>query len=168
MKFLKSIKDFFTSFEVEGKASEEKPTLRHSLYQKELLPLSDYESRRQDIQESLEPVDGIFYLYHDEIVPDYYSECLSSDKKNPLRKKMYHMHFYPNYMVRKFNTLCYCGETSLPRGRVDETMIFIDKCFEKNETIINQLKKLYRLSGEPFILTFDEYTCPGCSRISAS
>jgi len=59
-------------------------------------PLTVYENRRKEIEESGEPIEGIFYLYGGQIIPDYYSECLFSDRNNIRRTLMYHSNFFPN------------------------------------------------------------------------
>lgn len=127
----------------------------------DLPPVLAYETRRKEIAESIEPIDGIFYLYDDMIVPDYYSECLLSDLRNLRRNKMYHSHFYPEYMTRKFDGLSY-NEKSLPRGRVDHCIIMIDTCYSQNTEIIKQLKGLYRLPDNFSIASTMDYCCPKC------
>ena len=126
-----------------------------------LPPLSDYETRRKEIIESTEPIDGIFYLYNGMVIPDYYSECLHSDLSNLRRNKMYHLHFYPEYMSRKFDGLYY-NEKSLPRGRVCHSIIMIDTCYSQNTEIIKQLKGLYRLPDNFSVATSNDYCCPKC------
>jgi len=126
-----------------------------------LPPLSDYETRRKEITESTEPIDGIFYLYNGMVIPDYYSECLLSDLENLRRDKMYHSHFYPEYMTRKFEGL-YCDEKSLPRGRAEHSIIMIDTCYSQNTEIIKQLKDLYRLRDDFSVITNVDYCCPKC------
>jgi len=132
----------------------------------ETILLSVYESRKKEIQESSRLVEGIFYIYNGQIIPDFYSECLVSDVDNPCRKDMYHMCFYPNYMKRKFRNLSY-SEKSIPRGRIlgrpTPPVVFIDKCYEKNMDIISQLKNLYRLPENVLVLSGLNYCCPDCS-----
>lgn len=129
--------------------------------EKDLPPLSAYENRRKEIAESDEPIEGIFYLYHNTVIPDHYSECLISDKENPLRRKMYHSHFYADYMRNKFKELDY-SEKSIPRGRIQFKMILIDKCYKENQEIIERLKELYRLPEKTTVLNNMQYRCSIC------
>lgn len=128
-------------------------------------PLAEYEVRRKAIEESGEPIEGIFYLYNGQIIPDYYSECLFSDKHNLRREAMYHFNFHPDYMLRKFEGLAY-GEKSLPRGRIivtgAGTIIYIDQCYFNDAGIISRLIELYRLNGKIEVMTHLEYRCPAC------
>jgi|GEM_PF-2353606 len=128
-------------------------------------PLNVYESRRKEIEESGEPIEGIFYLYDGQIIPDYYSECLFSDRNNNRRTLMYHSNFFPNYIWKKYNGLTY-GVKSLPRGRIVETgaatTIYIDKCYFNDTDTISKLKQLYRLSGRIDVMSYTEYHCPAC------
>ena len=130
---------------------------------KELPPLTAYETRRQEIQDSSGQIEGIFYLYDGKIIPDYYSECLLSDKENPCRDKMYHRKFYSNYMMMKYNELPY-GEKSLPRGRIRLNLILIDACYAEDEAILEQLRELYRLLDKMTIMTPSDYDCPNCRK----
>lgn len=131
----------------------------------ELPSLSEYETRKNEIAESTEQIEGIFYLYNNKIIPDFYSECLISDTDNPCRKQMYHLEFYPNYMRRKFSGLSY-SEKSIPRGRIFNAIIYIDKCYAQDIEIIKQIKELYRLSEKSLIVDNPQYRCPVCSAIT--
>lgn len=130
-------------------------------------PLTAYEVRRIEIAESTEPIEGIFYLLDGQIIPDYYSECLFSDKTNPLREAMYHTHFYPYYMMKKYDGLT-LGEKSLPRGRISGTatspIIYIDRCYFENRAIIIELIDLYRLPEKIDLSSHSNYLCPACYR----
>jgi|GEM_PF-3354022 len=126
--------------------------------------MSVYETRRPELQESDEMIEGIFYLIDGKIVPDYYSECLITDKDNLLRKQMYHRIFYANYICRKFSGLSGCGENFLPRGRILPPIPFIalDKCFICDEDIITQLRELYHLPETVKVIDNKMYRCPAC------
>lgn len=133
--------------------------------QTQKLPLlSVYEIRRKEVEESLEPVNGIFYIYNNEIIPDYNSECLVSKADSQNKKHMYHSYFYLNYMKRKFTELP-DGEKSLPRGRIENipgnTFVFIDKCYSKDEEVLLKLRELYRIPGKITVTSLN-YNCPDC------
>lgn len=141
--------------------------LNKEIEKKETIPqqsLTAYETRRNEIANSSEKIDGIFYIYNGQIIPDYFSECLLSDRdRNSIhRKSMFHMLFYPNYMLNKFTGLS-IDSKSLPRGRANYgNSLLIDKCYCDNEDIIQQLKELYRLPQDASIITCRDYTCPAC------
>jgi len=164
MNVLEAVKKFFlddTDKRYEGNITE----LPHR-EKTDQPPLTAFETRRTEIAESTEPIEGIFYIYDGQIIPDYYSECLIADKDSPHRKEMYHMNFYPNYMRRKFDGLSY-SEKSLPRGRSfipikTAPIIFIDKCYAHNKEIIKQIIELYRLPQGVSISDNSEYRCPAC------
>ena len=128
-------------------------------------PLTAYEIRRKEIEESSEPVEGIFYLYNGQIIPDYYSECLFSDRDNIRREAMYHFRFYPDYMKKKFDALAN-DEKTLPRGRIvatgSMTTLYIDKCYFNDTDTIRKLIELYRLPGRIDVMSNTEYRCPAC------
>ena len=138
--------------------------------------LSAYEVRRQEINESNEPIEGIFYIYNDQIVPDYYSECLFSqvesnifskvNKQNPRKCAMYHTDFFKHYIRGVYEEVGY-NEKFLPRGRVlktskDAANMLIDGCYFNDKNMIRQLVKLYRLSGDIIISTNMDYQCVKC------
>jgi len=160
MNVLERLKKFLYNTS-DGENTHEFHTAAQNDNSLDLPPLHAYETRRKEIAESIEPIDGIFYLYNDMIVPDYYSECLHSDLSNLRRNKMYHLHFYPEYMSRKFDGLYY-NEKSLPRGRVCHSIIMIDTCYSQKTEIIKQLKGLYRLPDNFSVATSNDYCCPKC------
>ena len=63
-------------------------------------PPSAYKSRKNGIEESNEPIERVFFIIDDRLVPDYYSECLFYEvdfnpfsvinKQNSYRRFMYH------------------------------------------------------------------------------
>ena len=126
-----------------------------------LPPLSAYEVRKQDIQDSGEQIEGIFYIYDGRIIPDYYSECLISDTHSPYRKAMYHLKFFPNYMRRKYDGLGY-SEKSVSRGRIFRNVIYIDYCYADNTELLYTLRELYRLPPKMSVGTTEDYRCPNC------
>lgn len=133
--------------------------------QPDLPPLTAYETRKKEIEESPEPIEGIFYIRDGRIIPDFYSECLFSDEDNPLRAVMYHHEFYPNYMRRRFTDLVRSDEKSIPRGRVAGTLsdpvIYIDKCYKQDADMLNRVKKLYHLPNT-VVMPHNDYSCPDC------
>ncbi|MCL2774563.1 MAG: hypothetical protein FWD71_14635 [Oscillospiraceae bacterium] len=171
MKFFQAIKKFF----VENPDSEQQhddimiydniimPECQPTT--EEIPPLLAYETRKKEIAESTEPIDGVFYFYDDKIIFDFYSECLRSDRENPCRQHMYHVHFYQNYMQRKFDGLIY-GENSIPRGRVYYNILYIDYCYARNAEIIEQIKRTYRMTGEITVKTNNDYRCDTCRHIT--
>ncbi len=134
--------------------------------------LSKYENRQSGLKESSEPIQGIFYIYKNRIVPDYYSECLASEAvmfngylpESDRRRNMYSYRFFADYMKYKYPELCPLSFTSIPRGRVSVAckpleIIYIDKCYKNNQSIINEVIELYRLKN---ISIIDNYTCGDC------
>lgn len=143
---------------------------------KNLPPISAFEIRRTEISNSTEPIEGIFYIYKDVLIPDYYSECVESDSllfKNELnsndrRMKMYHSDFYNNYMKIKYPELSN-DENSIPRGRVNlkpVKTLYIDKCYMDNKDILAKIIDLYRLPDS--IIIFYEYYCMQCKKNALS
>lgn len=131
----------------------------------DLPPIIEYETRKKEIEESTEPIEGIFYIHNGCVIPDYYSECLFSDEENPVRAEMYHHRFYRNYMRRRFTELFSSNEKSIPRGRIAGTLsdpvIYIDKCYKQNMVILNRIKELYHLTST-VVMTNNDYSCPIC------
>jgi|GEM_PF-2253725 len=140
-------------------------------------PLSTYESRRSSIEESDEPIEGIFFIIDGKLIHDYYSECLFSEidiglfsaknQQNPHKLAMYHDYFFENYIKNVYKGIASTAK-KIPRGRIqklcdEESNIFIDKCYFNDEALIQQIVNLYRLSGEISILNFADYRCPACS-----
>lgn len=162
MKFLNAIKRLFTD-DVDKESHYGAGT--DIAVTPDLPPLTAYETRKKDVEESAGPIEGIFYLHDGRIIPDYYSECLFSDKDNPCRKEMYHFHFSPNYMRRKFADKYIPDEKFIPRGRIAGTagapFIFIDKCYEQDADILRQLRELYRLPDVK-VVSNPNYRCPAC------
>lgn len=73
------------------------------------IKLLEYEQRRPKILASSEPVEGIFYIYRNQIIPDYKTEILESESlvfpafnDDDFHSEMYHIYFYHNYMQKKF------------------------------------------------------------------
>ena len=131
-----------------------------------LTPLNVYETRKAEIENSSKQIEGIFYILDGRIIPDYYSECLKGDVDNPLRKEMYHLKFYPNYMRRKYTDL-YGGADSIPRGRVNYNNILIDLCYINDTEIKETLIKLYRLPENAAVSTSSSYRCFKCRFVKA-
>jgi len=139
------------------------------------LCLEKYENRSQEIQNSTEPIEGIFFIYGNKIIPDYYTECLESESVcmncwrsyRDIRQQMYLETFYHNYMIYKYPELKYISigkEKHLPRGRTsvyftDKTLL-LDKCYINNIEILDQIFKLYRLPSDTMIIPC--YTCSNC------
>ena len=136
--------------------------------------LEKYETKCQDIQNSTEPIEGIFFIYKDKIVPDYFTECLKSDSVcmncwrpyGDIRRQMYLQTFYHNYMINKFPELKYIwNEESLPRGRTvvyfTSKVLFLDKCYINNFEMIDKILNLYRLPKDTMII--EHYTCSNCN-----
>ena len=140
-----------------------------------LLPESideDYTSRRKEIADSDEPIEGIFYIIDNKIVPDYVSECLFSeanDRDNPRKRRMYHDQFYPNYIRTAYRDAATSHDhRSLPRGRIEKvgdnmTSVFLDHCYFKDEIMIHQIITLYRLRGNISVISAVTHRCPACS-----
>ena len=139
-------------------------------------PPSAYESRRSSIEESSEPIEGIFFIIDEKLVPDYYSECLfsevdanpvsSKNKQHPRKCMMYHEYFFDHYISGKYKGIG-CPAKATPRGRVqkepsDKKKILIDGCYFNDGNMIKQVIELYRLSGEISVTTSSEYRCAVC------
>ena len=143
-----------------------------------LQDIAEYKIRRQEIAQYDEPIEGIFYIISDEIIPDYYSECLFSEvdsspiaeanRLHPRKRVMYCFHFYRNYIRHAYKDIAFSpNEKSLPRGRVEKSFnesatIKIDKCYYSNESIIKQILKLYRLTGKVTVESTPFYLCTQC------
>ncbi len=136
--------------------------------------LQRYETRRTSILESKESIEGIFFVYNNQIIPDYYSECLESDSvgfncfrnDGSPQREMYLKRFFENYLVQKYPELKgRCTEASLPRGRTSvlstRKILKIDRCLLENESIMKEIKSLYRLPDDIDIELV--YTCSRCS-----
>lgn len=118
--------------------------------------LSKYEQRRQEINDSIEPIDGIFYIYNGAIIPDYYSEVLQKMQKPPGEiHDAYHHKFYNNYMIKKFACLSAADERSIPKGRVYFGIGYLDKCYIKNEGIKKKVVELYQLPLDTDFFSYD-------------
>ncbi|MCL2398632.1 MAG: hypothetical protein FWC91_02665 [Defluviitaleaceae bacterium] len=145
--------------------------------------LSIYETRRHEVENSDEPIEGIFYIHNGQLIPDYYSECLFSEiininplarsnSKNPHLRAMRHECFYGNY-INKVYAGEFAGSDFLPRGRISKvdaelTHIFIDKCYFKDEDMLKQLVKLYRLYGMKLtVCSTTMYCCNVCQKDEA-
>jgi hypothetical protein len=142
-------------------------------------PRASYETRRNEISDNNEQIEGVFYIINDRLVPDYYSECLFSEvdynpfssrnKQNPRKRAMFHYLFYKHYIQDVYSDIALSkSEKSLPRGRVEKShkksaMIKIDNCYYQNEKIIMQIIELYRLTGEVSIESTSNYYCPKCA-----
>lgn len=163
MKILHLLKGFFE----DDSNNRNSPQADVEIKGPELPPLTVYEARRKEIAESTEPIEGIFYIFDGRIIPDYYSECLMSDKDDPRREKMYHHYFHPNYMQRKFTDRYNPHEKFMPRGRItgnsSKPAIYIDRCYEQDEDTLRQLRELYRLPENTTVLPNANYRCRDCS-----
>lgn len=132
-----------------------------------LIDLTVYEVRRQELEESTDSIEGIFYIFRDEIILDCVSECLRSDKDNIRRDKMYHDKFYSAYMRKKFEGLP-LNEKAIPRGRVTADMIYVDLCYSDDLDTLAKIKTLYRLPEKIRIIQGKSYSCPNCQHIAAT
>jgi len=143
-------------------------------------PNSSYETRRIEIAQSNEQIEGVFYIVNGQVVPDYYSECLFSEvdsdsfssrnQQNSYKCAMLHSVFYKNYIQSVYEDIAVSkDENSLPRGRVQKSSdesasIIIDKCYYDDEDMIKRIIELYRLSGKVSIVNTPNYLCPNCVR----
>ncbi|MDL2302500.1 hypothetical protein LJC58_09120 [Lachnospiraceae bacterium OttesenSCG-928-D06] len=164
MNIIDRAKTFLSTLFNEEKISSEKEIKPTIIPQApNLLPLTVYETRRPEIKEGEDSIEGIFYIYEGKLIPDFHSECLLCNSfNNPNKKDMYHMHFFPNYMCRKFTGLSRFGEKSIPRGRVHFTLLRIDSCYAEDKQLLTQIKELYRLPDNFRISTDQEYECSNC------
>ena len=137
--------------------------------------LSVYESRKNNIAESSEPIEGVFFIIDGKLVPDYYSECLFSEvdtvlfsarnKQNPYKRAMYHDYFLEHYISNVYKGILYAK--MIPRGRIQKldteiANILIDKCYFNDEALIQQIVKLYRLPRKILVSNNYDYQCPAC------
>ena len=137
--------------------------------------LEKYKVRRKEIADSDEPIEGVFYIIDDIIVPDYYSECLFSEadtytishSQNPRRRKMYCPDFYFDYICKVYRSVAHPFDYNfLPRGRVRKIRavkdsppaIYVDRCYLRNLNITRQLIELYRLPKDIEIITTSQYS----------
>lgn len=138
------------------------------------LCLEKYENRNQYIQNSTEPIEGIFFIYQNNIIPDYYTECLESESvcmncyrsHNDIRRQMYLLTFHQKYMTKKFPELkYYMNEKALPRGRTSvhfqNKVLFLDECYVDDTEMIEEIFNLYRLPHDTMIIP--HYNCLNCN-----
>ena len=168
MTFLQRISNLF--FQIKNDKSEKEPPTNTVIPD---LCLEKYENRSPEIKNSNEPIEGIFFIYNNQIIPDYYTECLESESvcmncyRSPsdIRRQMYLITFYENYMANKFPELKRTwNEKALPRGRTgvhfSTKVLYLDECYADNAEILNQIYKLYRLPCNTMIIP--HYTCSKC------
>ena len=139
--------------------------------------LEAYETRRKEIADSTEPIEGIFYIIDGKLVPDYYSECLFSEVatnplseiniQNPRKCAMYSWIFFDHYVKHVYDGVA-CRFDMLPHGRVrkmtsEMAAISIDFCYFNNEDILQQIKELYRLPKTIRVISYHDYCCPNCA-----
>lgn len=142
-------------------------------------PLAAYESRRYDVEKSSEPIEGIFFIIGDKLVPDYYSECLFSaidtdtfskvNKQNLYKRSMFHDYFFLHYIRYVYVDFTETVDNAklIPRGRVkkqdsNQPGILIDMCRFNDEGLLADIIELYRLNGEISVINNSDYRCPAC------
>lgn len=129
--------------------------------------LSKYEIRRTEIANSTEMIAGIFYIYNETIIPDYFSERLMSEYKPFDNKEMHHDTFFQKYMRKKYRKeLSFKDYQDISRSRIIINAVMLDKCYYRNKDIQKKLFELYRLPPDMAFRCGEEmgapYTCAVC------